>query len=152
MGLSKHMTEPATTTAAGSVAGFKLALLGIPIVASLIAFWLGLRFVPLRAGAEREDLIDRVMACLVSSLVLGVALLVLIMQHHPWAFDAARQVAVAAHLPPDAGFFVVTGCVFIVAGIPGPWLVAAVYLWLERRRGKDIGELARDVRDIASGR
>lgn len=144
------MTEPVSTTA-GTVGGYKLALLGLPVVASLIAFWLGLRFVPLRSGNEREDLIDRVMACLVCSLVLGVTLLVFIQQHSPWAFESARALAVIAQLTPDVGFFVICACVFIVAGIPGPWVVAAVYLWLERRRGKDVGEILQDARDVIGG-
>lgn len=141
------MTEPAST--AGAFAGHKLLLLALPIVASLIAFWLGLRFVPLRAGHERHDLINRVMACLVSSFVAGVTVLVLLMQHMPGAFAAAAQLALLAQLPPEAGFFIVTTCVLIVCGIPGPWLTAAVFLWVERRRGQDIGELARDAnRDL----
>lgn len=139
------MTEPASTTA-GVFAGHKIALLGLPVVASLIAFWLGLRFVPLRAGREREDLINRVMACLVCSFVLGVTVLVLLMQHMPGVFDAAARLAVLSLLPGEAGFFIVTTCVLIVCGIPGPWIAAATFLWVERRRGKDIAELVQDAR------
>ena len=144
MELSTQMAEPASTTAS-AVSGYKLALLGLPVLAALIAFWLGLRFVPLRAGQERDDLIKRIMACLVCSLVVGVCLLVLAMQHQPWIFEASTRLAHAANLPGEVGFFVVTACVFIACGIPGPWIVAAVYLWFERRQGKDIGELAQDV-------
>lgn len=145
------MTEPAST-AAGAFAGHKLALLGLPVLASLIAFWLGLRFVPLRPGREREDLINRVMACLVCSFVFGVTALVLLMQHQPDVFDAAARLAVLAQLPGAAGFFLVTTCVLIVCAIPGPWIVAAIFLWIERREGKDIGELVRDVRrDLKGG-
>ncbi|WP_439587642.1 hypothetical protein [Hydrogenophaga sp.] len=138
------MTEPVSTTA-GTVGGYKLALLGLPVLASLVAFWLGLRYVPLREGNERQDLINRIMACLVCSLVVGVCLLVLAMQHSPWIFEAGTRLAHAASLPGEAGFFVITACVFIACGIPGPWIVAAVYLWFERRRGKDIAELAQDA-------
>lgn len=138
------MTEPAST--ASAFAGHKLVLLALPIFASLIAFWLGLRFVPLRAGHERHDLINRVMACLVSSFVAGVTALVLLMQHIPGAFQAAAQLALLAQLPAEAGFFIVTTCVLIVCGIPGPWFLAAVFLWVERQRGKDIAEVAHDAR------
>lgn len=40
----------------------------------------------------------------------------------------------------------ITGCVFVLCSIPGPWIVAAVFLWLERRKDRDIGELAAEIR------
>lgn len=144
---ARTMTEPTTTAAAaGTAAGYKLALLTLPILASLLAFWLGIRFVPLRPGHTWPDLINRVIACLASSFILGTTVLVLLMQHHAGIFQAGAQLAALATFPPEAGFFVITGCVFVVSSIPGPWLVAAVFLWLERRKAKDIAELADEVR------
>ncbi|WP_244146261.1 hypothetical protein [Comamonas antarctica] len=142
------MTEP--TSAAGTFAGYKLALFSLPIAASLLAFWLGLRFVPLRATDPRGDLLNRVLACLVSGFVLGVPALVMLMQHWPGIFDAGARLAILAALPAIAGFFVITGCVFVVCSIPGPWVVAGVFLWLKRSEGKTITEIARDARhDLA---
>lgn len=138
------MTEP--TSAAGTFAGYKLALFSLPIAASLLAFWLGLRFVPLRATDPRGDLLNRVLACLVSGFVLGVPALVMLMQHWPGIFDAGARLAILAALPAIAGFFVITGCVFVVCSIPGPWVVAGVFLWLKRSEGKTITEIARDAR------
>lgn len=138
------MTEP--TSAAGTFAGYKLALFSLPIAASLLAFWLGLRFVPLRATDPRGDLLNRVLACLVSGFVLGVPALVMLMQHWPGIFDAGARLAILAALPAISGFFVITGCVFVVCSIPGPWVVAGVFLWLKRSEGKTITEIARDAR------
>jgi len=141
------MTEPTTAAAAaGTAAGYKLALLSLPVIASLIAFWLGMRFVPLRPGNARDDLINRVIGCLVSSFVFGTIALVLLMQHKPGIFTAGAALAQLATFPPEAGFFVITGCVFVLCSIPGPWIVAAIFLWLERRKGHDIGQLADDIR------
>ncbi|WP_244146279.1 hypothetical protein [Comamonas antarctica] len=138
------MTEP--TSAAGTFAGYKIALFSLPIAASLLAFWLGLRFVPLRVTDPRGDLLNRVLACLVSGFVLGVPALVMLMQHWPGIFDAGARLAILAALPAIAGFFVITGCVFVVCSIPGPWVVAGVFLWLKRSEGKTITEIARDAR------
>ena len=47
------------------------------------------------------------------------------------------------------------GPIMVVAGLPAWWVLGAVVLWLERRRGKDIGELVQDagavVRDARGG-
>ncbi len=142
------MTEP--TAAAGTFAGYKLALFAMPIVASLIAFWLGLRFVPLRREDPHGDIINRVLACIVSAFLLGIAALVALMHHMPRAFDAGTALALVAGLPPIAGFFAITLCVFVVCSIPGPWLLAAVFLWLQRRKDKDIAELVQDAREEVS--
>lgn len=145
------MTEP--TAAAGTFAGYKLALFSLPIAASLLAFWLGLRFVPLRATDPRGDLLNRVLACLVSGFVLGVPALVMLMQHWPGIFDAGVRLALLAAMPAIAGFFVITGCVFVVCSIPGPWVVAGVFLWLKRSEGKTITEIGQDIRrDLGEAR
>ena len=139
------MTEPATT-AAGTAAGYKIALLSLPVIASLIAFWLGMRFVPLRPGHTWNDLLNRILGCLASSFIFGTAALVLLMQHKPGIFTAGAALAQLGTFPPEVGFFVITGCVFVVSSIPGPWIVAAAFLWLERRKDRDIAELAADIR------
>lgn len=144
------MTEP--TSAAGTFAGYKLALFTLPVLASLLAFWLGLRFVPLRSTDPRGDLINRVLACLVSSFVLGVPALVMLIQHWPGVFDAGVQLALLAEVPSIAGFFVITGCVLVVCSIPGPWIVAGVFLWLKRSEGQTITEMADQLRDDIAGR
>ena len=144
------MTEP--TTAAGTFAGYKLALFTLPVLASLLAFWLGLRFVPLRSADPRGDLINRVLACLVSGFVLGVPALVMLMQHWPGIFDAGMRLASLAAVPSITGFFVITGCVLVVCSIPGPWIMAGVFLWLKRSEGQTITEMADQLRGDMAGR
>lgn len=139
-----NMTEPTST--AGTFVGYKLALFSLPVLTSLIAFWLGLRFVPLRGEDQHGDLLSRVLACLVSGFILGVPTLVLLVQHYSGIFDASVRLAQIAQLPAIAGFFVITGCVFVIASIPGPWLMAAVFLWLKKSEGKTLTDIAQDMR------
>lgn len=143
------MSEP--TSAVGTFAGYKLALFSLPVLASLLAFWLGLRFVPLRATDPRGDLLNRVLACLVSSFLLGVPALVMLMQHWPGVFDAGMRLAMLAALPSISGFFVITACVLVVCSIPGPWVVAGVFLWLKRSEGQTITEMADQLRSDITG-
>ena len=152
MGLN-HMPEPTSTATGGTLVLYKIITVSLPVLASLIAFWLGIRFVPIRKEYIYEDMINRIIACLISSGVLGITMLTLLYNHYPTIFLAARNLAVMAHLPEAAGFFTFTGCVLIVCATPGPWIVAAVFLWLEKRKGKDIGELYHDFKhDIHGGK
>ena len=89
-------------------------------------------------------------ACLVSGFVFGVPALVMLMQHWPGVFEAGMQLAAMAAVPSIAGFFIITGCVLVVCSIPGPWIVAGVFLWLKRSEGQTITEMADQLRgDIA---
>jgi len=143
------MSEP--TSAVGTFAGYKLALFSLPVIASLIAFWLGIRYVPLRDTDPRGDLINRVLACLVSGFVIGVPALVMLMQHMPGIFMAGMELARLAALPSISGFFVITGSVLVVCSIPGPWIVAGVFLWLKRSEGQTITEMAGQLREDIAG-
>lgn len=138
------MTEPAST-AAGAVAGHKAFLLGLPIVITLLAWWLGLRIFPPRKGREFKDMLDRLVACAVSSFIVGVPLLVALLNHMPWVFSTAADLAGRAGLEPITGFFAIVGCVLLLASLPGPWIVVAYLRWFHRRRGKDLGEWGADA-------
>lgn len=138
------MTEPASS-AAGAIAGHKAFLLGLPILITLLAWWLGLRIFPPRKGREFKDMLDRLAACAVSSFVVGIPLSVALLKHAPWLFSGAAELASQAGLEPVAGFFAIVGCVLLLASLPGPWLVVAYLRWFQRRRGKDVGEMLGDA-------
>jgi hypothetical protein len=146
------MSDPASSAAgavAGAAAGHKAFLLGLPIAISILAFALGMRIVPLRKGREMRDMMDRLLACGVSTFVVGLPVLVAILNHFPWMFSGATELASRAGTEPVVGFFAIVGCVMLVCSLPGPWLLVAYLRWFERRRGKDLGELAGDAgRDI----
>jgi len=139
------MSEP-TTTATGGALIIKSIALTLPVFASAVAFWLGLRFVPLRKGHEWADIINRLVACFICAVILGTAALVLLYHRFPHLFAVASEMAQQAGFPPETGFFMLTGCVMFVCSIPGPWLVAAVFLWLDRRKEKDIAEIINELK------
>lgn len=140
-----NMTEP-LTTAGGAAAGYKLALLGIPIIGTLFGFWLGLRFIPLQKDKEVADLTNRVMACVACGLIIGPLLLAALFNHFPGLME--RFVYAASMLGIDS--FVATlyimGCCFVVASMPGPWIISAIFLFIRRNKNKDIGQLVTQVK------
>jgi len=73
----------------------------------------------------------------------------------PGMFDSARHVAVLYGSDPALGFLFIAAPLMVAAGLPAWWLLGACVRWLDKRRDKDIGELARDaaaiVRDVRGG-
>lgn len=51
------------------------------------------------------------------------------------------------HLQGWIDFHAHASAIYLMTGAPGWWISRAVALWFQRRNGKDIAELAKDVKD-----
>lgn len=139
------MSDPTTSTAAG-IAGHKVIIIGLPIAASLLAFWLGMRIVPLRVGKESTDAVNRIMACVVSSFLVGMPVLAQTHEHMPGVFASAQTLAVLYGFPPFLGLAVLMGCTLLLCSLPGPWLLVALVMFFENRKHKDPVEIYKDLK------
>ena len=82
----------------------------------------------------------------------------MVMVVHSWMpglFDSARAVAVLYGSDPALGFLFIAAPLMVAAGLPAWWVLGATVRWLDKRKDKDIGELARDaaaiVKDVRGG-
>ncbi|MGK5017712.1 hypothetical protein [Janthinobacterium sp. HLS12-2] len=89
------------------------------------------------------------------SALMGPALVVVVRNWMPGLFDSARAVAVLYGSDPALGFLFIAAPLMVAAGLPAWWVLGATVRWFEKRRDKDIGELARDaaavVKDVRGG-
>jgi hypothetical protein len=142
------MAEP-TTSAAGGIAVVKY--LGAPLMAGLAASTLG--FLVLMPKTFHEAVV-RVAITMICSAVFGPILLFVCWQQYPGIFTAAGAAAAAFGAPAWMGLIATAVPILAIAGLPGWWVIGAIVLWLEKRKDKDIGELAHDaaavVKDVVS--
>lgn len=133
--------------------GALLILFGVPIVASVAASSLGFMFMWPRTLKEA---FIRIACTILASIIMGPALVVVLRSWWPELFDAARAIALLYGTDPAFGFLFLAGPLMVLAGLPAWWVIGACVRWLERRKGKDIGELVRDaaelVREVRRGR
>jgi len=80
-------------------------------------------------------------------VIFGPVAAIAAYQQMPEVFTAAIRMAKALGLDPLVGWMAACAPWMVLAGIPVWWLGGAVALWFEKRRGKDIAELAADARD-----
>lgn len=137
------MSEPTTTAAAGGIALLKF--FGVPIAFSSISVALG--FVLMWPKSLKEAIV-RIVCTVLSSTVFGPMLMILLYAWKPDLFESARHVAVLNGLDPSFGLVVLSGPLMVMAGLPAWWVLGAAVLWLERRKGRDLGELVADARKI----
>ena len=120
------MPEPTTSSAAGGIAVYKLAVaFGVPagLVAILVMLWI-------QPKSPREWAMALI-STFVSSLGGGAA----VIQHYglnAWADNTIGLIGL--------------GGVIFACGLPGSVLVRAAFAWAEKRQTKDLAELAREVR------
>ena len=141
---SKQMAIEASADAA---IGFKAGALGAFAVAvvSIVAVMVGFTVVPLKPGDEHRDAARRLGAGLLCSFTLGPPFAIKFLEWQPsiidyWLRMLGPENSIWAYLVAALPFIVVTA-------LAGFWVVAAFMRWFTSRDGKDIAELARDVKN-----
>ena len=133
-------------------AGALAQLLALPIAAGMAAT--ALTFLFMWPRTRREALV-RLTCSICTAALLGPLLLIALHSWWPTLFDSAKVLAVLYGAPAMLGVLALACPIMVLAGLPAWWGLGAVVLWLERRRGKDIGELVHDaaevVRDVRRG-
>jgi hypothetical protein len=135
-----------TTAAAG---GALVKIFGVPVLAGAAATSLAFMFM---WPKTMKEAFVRFMCTILTSSILGPVLVVVVRNWWPTLFDAAKDVAVMYGGDPALGFLFIAGPVMVVAGLPAWWLIGGTVRWLDKRKDKDLGELAVDaagvVRDV----
>ncbi|KQQ40528.1 hypothetical protein ASF61_05635 [Duganella sp. Leaf126] len=133
-------------------AGALAQILTVPVAAGAAAT--ALTFLFMWPRTRREALV-RFACSICTAALLGPLLLVALHSWWPTLFESARVLAVLYGAPAMLGVVAVACPVMVLAGLPAWWTLGAMVLWLERRRGKDLGELVHDaaevVRDVRRG-
>ena len=137
------------TTAAG---GALIKLFGIPVLAGAAATSLGFMFM---WPKSKKEAFTRFFVSTLSSILFGPALVVAVRSWWPTLFDNAKDVAMLYDSDPALGFLFIAAPLMVAAGLPAWWVLGATVRWLDKRKDKDIGELARDavaiVKDVRGG-
>jgi len=128
------------TTSAG--AGALIKIFGVPLIFG--AAGAALSFLFMWPKSRREAFI-RFTCSIATSALLGPILVFALHSWWPSLFESARAVLAINGADPALGMLALAGPIMVLAGLPAWWVLGAIVLWLERRRGKDFGELVQDA-------
>jgi ABC-type branched-subunit amino acid transport system permease subunit len=140
---------PIETTAAAGTALLKI--FGLPVAAGALAAALGFVFM---WPKTRKEAFIRFFVTIITSVVLGPVLVIVMRSWWPSLFESAKDIATLYGADPAMGFLFIGAPLMVMAGLPAWWVMGACVRWLDRRRDKDIAELAIEaaatVRDMRS--
>lgn len=131
-----------TTAATSALIKTLIKIFGVPVITSAVATSLGFMF--MWPKTPREAFI-RIVCTILFSTIFGPLLVIALRSTWPALFDAARDVAVLYGTEPAFGYLFIAAPLFVCAGLPAWWIVGAVVRWFDKRKNKDIGELASDA-------
>jgi Kef-type K+ transport system membrane component KefB len=94
----------------------------------------------------RREAYFRMATTIIVSTFVGPLLVIALRSAVPSLFVAARDGALLYGLDPAVGFLLIAAPVMVFAGLPAWWIVGALVRWLDKRKDKDIGELAADAK------
>jgi hypothetical protein len=130
------------TTAAGSAI---LKIFGVPVLTSAAATSMGFMFM---WPKNTKEAFIRIACTILFSTIFGPILVIALRSAWPTLFDASRDIATLYAIDPAMGFLFIAAPVMVGAGLPAWWIIGAVVRWLDKRRNKDIGELANDAMEL----
>jgi hypothetical protein len=119
-----------------------LKLAAIPLAAGIAATVLGFLFLSPKSAREAAA---RFACTLLACAVAGPCLAIAAFCWWPALFASAGQAAALAGGPAELGVLLAAAPFLVLAGLPAWWLLGALLLWFERRRSKDIAEIAHDA-------
>jgi hypothetical protein len=126
-------------TAAG---GTLIKIFGIPVLAGAAAT--GLAFLFMWPKTIKEAAV-RFACTLAVSALAGPFLVIALHSWWPSLFSSARELAHIYGLPAELGVLYVAAPFLVLAGLPAWWILGGLVLWFDRRRGKDLAEIAHDA-------
>lgn len=129
------------TTAVG---GAFLKFLGVPVGAGAAAAALG--FAIMWPKTLKEGVV-RFATSLAASAIGGPLLVIAVHSWWPSLFKSAGEVAAMNQVPVELGMLFVSVPFLVLAALPSWWILGGLVLWFDRRRGKDLAELAHDAAD-----
>ena len=130
------------TSAAG---GALIKIFGAPVVAGAAAAALGFLFMWPKSMKEAAI---RFVCAVLCALILGPALVIAVWSWWPNLFEAAKLAAVQYGVDPLFGLLYIAVPFLVLAALPAWWLLGGLVLWFERRKDKDIGEMAQDAASV----
>ncbi len=132
----------AETAGAGGYVAWKLggAILGLSIVASVIGFAV------LWPKTLKEGL-SRIAATILGSMTIGPWLVINAFERYPGTFEAAVNMTTRLGVDPLYGWIAAGAPWLVIAGLPVWFVGGALARYFEKRRDKDIAELAHDVKN-----
>jgi hypothetical protein len=122
---------------AGGAAAIKF--FGAAVIASALTTAIGFALMWPRTAREA---IVRFTCAFFSSFTFGPLLAMAAHSWWPGLFTSAREFGTLYGGDPLAGLLVAAAPFLAIAALPAWWILGGLVLWLERRRGKDLGELA----------
>lgn len=134
---------PIETTTAGGAALIKI--FGVPVLAGAAAT--ALAFLFMWPKSLKEAFVR--LACTIATSGIGGPFIVIAL--HSWwpsLFESSRAVTILYGADPALGVLFVAGPVMVLAGLPAWWIIGGMVLWLDRRKGKDIGEMVHDAAEV----
>jgi hypothetical protein len=128
---------------AGGAAAIKF--FGAAVVAAAVGTALGYVLMWPRTAREAACRFACSFAC---SFIFGPLLFMAAHSWWPGLFASAREFGQQYTGEPLVGLLMAAAPFLVIAALPAWWILGALVLWLERRRGKDLGEIMHDAAEV----